>query len=481
MTDKYDLVLVGTGFASSFFLKKYLEKKGKDVRVLVLERGSFISSKERRESSMQEPYGLRKMTTFEGIPEDFYTTNDPLKPWTFDPNYGGSSNCWTGNTPRFMPNDFRMKTMYDVGQDWPISYDDLEPYYCETEAIMSIAGPEETPYPMSVPYPQPPHKMGTVDTLLHKEYGNLYNSQASARATRRVGKRGVCCSSSICHSCPVNAKFTIENSMAYLYEDPRVDLEFNCIVYNLIMDANVVKAVVYKKDGVEKKAYGEVVGLGANAIFNAQILKNAGDSNDFTGRYISEQKGILATFFLDGLSNLGSSSIVSANGFMIYDGEHRKEYAACLIENDNKPRVRAEKGKWRDLVRFRFVFEDLPQYENRVLAGEDEFTPHIQWLGSPAYVDKAFENLKANLSKTFSPLPIERIIFDLSWQATESHICSSTIMGTDSGNSVLDKNLIHHTYRNLFVLGSGAFTTVSPANPTLTLSALSLMSADKNF
>jgi choline dehydrogenase-like flavoprotein len=46
---------------------------------------------------------------------------------------------------------------------------------------------------------------------------------------------------------------------------------------------------------------------------------------------------------------------------------------------------------------------------------------------------------------------------------------------------VVDKNLVHHNYRNLFVLGSGSFTTYTPANPTLTLSALSLHAADKSF
>jgi choline dehydrogenase-like flavoprotein len=46
---------------------------------------------------------------------------------------------------------------------------------------------------------------------------------------------------------------------------------------------------------------------------------------------------------------------------------------------------------------------------------------------------------------------------------------------------VVDKHLLHHQYRNLFVLGSGSFTTYTPANPTLTLSALSLLAADKSF
>jgi len=54
-------------------------------------------------------------------------------------------------------------------------------------------------------------------------------------------------------------------------------------------------------------------------------------------------------------------------------------------------------------------------------------------------------------------------------------------MGDDANKSVVDKNLIHHKYRNLFVLGSGVYPTITPSNPTLTLSALSLMAANNSF
>jgi choline dehydrogenase-like flavoprotein len=64
---------------------------------------------------------------------------------------------------------------------------------------------------------------------------------------------------------------------------------------------------------------------------------------------------------------------------------------------------------------------------------------------------------------------------------SEAHILGTTRMHSDPNLGVTDKHLIHHHYRNLFVLGSGSFTTFTPNNPTLTLSALSLYSADKSF
>ena len=73
-------------------------------------------------------------------------------------------------------------------------------------------------------------------------------------------------------------------------------------------------------------------------------------------------------------------------------------------------------------------------------------------------------------------LPIEGYtIRDVS--DTEAHIQGTTVMGNDARTSVVDRHLVHHRVRNLVILGSGAFPSCPPANPTLTISALSLWSA----
>ena len=79
-----------------------------------------------------------------------------------------------------------------------------------------------------------------------------------------------------------------------------------------------------------------------------------------------------------------------------------------------------------------------------------------------------------------SPLPVENIRVKAP-NSTEFHILGTAVMGHDPESSVVDRNLLHHRVRNLFVLGSSAFPTASPANPTLTLSALSLRAAREAF
>jgi choline dehydrogenase-like flavoprotein len=79
-----------------------------------------------------------------------------------------------------------------------------------------------------------------------------------------------------------------------------------------------------------------------------------------------------------------------------------------------------------------------------------------------------------------SCLPVEKIIYEQPY-ISEAHILGTTRMSATAQDGVVDKHLRHHHYRNLFVLGSGSFTTYTPANPTLTLSALSLHAARNTF
>lgn len=471
MQNAFDLVVVGTGFASTFFLHQYLRDAPARARVLVLERGyNFLQRDRRRQlagDAVKNP---------NPEPHEVYVNNNQDKHWAFSIGFGGSSNCWFGCTPRFMPSDFEMQSRYGVAVDWPLRYEDLNPYYAEVERLMNIAGPDQTPFPREGKYPLPPHRFSTVDEILHKEYGPLYISQPTARPSRAVDGRSACCANAVCRVCPVDAKFTIENSGMAVYEHPRVTTVFGAYVTHLDVVNDRATGVSFLNEGVEHVAKADIVALGANAIFNAAILLNSGDRNRHTGRGLGEQIGLDVVVYLDKLANVGGSSWVTANGYMLYDGDHRREYAACLIESNHAPYVRLEKGKWRDVAVFRMIFDDLPQDKNHVSVEADPLKPHVFFGTHSAYAYAGIERMKGKLASVLSPLPVERIEFREPFK-TEAHILGTTRMSVDEESGVVDKNLIHHRYRNVFVLGSGSFATFTPANPTLTLCALSLMAA----
>ncbi len=474
--NSYDAVVVGTGFASSFFLKKYLEKSSPTAKVLVLERAFLFPHKERLKERRGEEAAKNPNPNF----VDTFINDTPKKEWVFQPGFGGSSNCWFGCTPRFLPADFKMKTLYGVANDWPVTYEELDPYYEEVEDLMSISGPAITPYPRKKSYPLPPHQFTTVDKILHEKYGSLYISQPTARARVAVNGRGACCGSAVCSVCPVNAKFTIENSNLGVYDDPRVQIIYGAQVLHLELAGGLIKKVHYKKDGADQVAGGEVVALGTNPFFNAHILLASGDNHPLTGKGVGEQLGLEALVYLDTLECVGGSTWVNANGYMLYDGEHRKEFAACLMEGSNYPFLRMERGKFRQMARFRMIFEDLPDEVNYVATSNDPLKPTVHHHRHSDYTLKSVERMKTKLPGVLSCLPVEKIEY-ANFFESEAHILGGTRMSNTVQEGVVDKNLVHHNYRNLFVLGSGSFTTYTPANPTLTLSALSLHAADKSF
>ena len=130
--ETYDFIIVGTGFASSFFLRGFLKRQKGNSRVLVLERGQILDHawqiENRSNSDIDHTNTFRKA----GL---------STKSWNFTIGFGGGSNCWVGGVPRMLPNDFRLKSLYNVGYDWPVSYDDLADYYDEAEDVMSASGP----------------------------------------------------------------------------------------------------------------------------------------------------------------------------------------------------------------------------------------------------------------------------------------------------------------------------------------------------
>ena len=476
--DHYDVIVAGTGFASTFFLKKYLQKNKIPKKILVLERGQLFSHEERLKIKRGEH------SDFSGVNEQWdqqIINRNEKKVWPFTTGFGGCSNCWWGCTPRFMPSDFKMNTLFGIEKDWPVSYEDLDRYYYEAEELMSISGPEDTPFPRKGKYPLPPHTFSGVDRILHETYGNKYISQPTARASRPTKGRNACMTKSTCDVCPTNAKFTIENSAMGVYENEQIELVYGAQVYSLETAGNLAKKVLYVKDGRDYEVSGEVIVLGANPFFNTNILLNAGDKNPLTGKGFGEQMGMQVLIYLDGMNNTGGSTWVNANGYMLYDGAHRKDFAACLIETNNAPYyIRLERGKWLNMASFRMIFEDLPLETNYVTTTSNKLIPEVNFKGRSDYTLKAVENMKKVMPDLLSCLPVEKLKY-LDPFPNEGHIIGGTRMGKYASDSVVDKNMIHHQYRNVFVLGAGSFTTQSASNPTLTLSALSLFSADNSF
>ena len=475
MAETYDLIVVGTGPASAFFVHRWLKKAPANARVLWLEKGPHTTHADRMgEGEHAMLRRSRKQVT---------NPSKKKKAWRYGLALGGSSNLWWGCTPRFLPADFELRSRYGVGKDWPLRYVDLEPYYGQAEQMLGVAGDsEDSPFERSTPYPLPPHTFTDPEKLLKKAWPKDFFHQPCARPTKAVGTRPSCCASGVCGLCPIDSKFTVLNGFADTLADSRVTLKLGAAVQSVESSAGVASGVVYLIEGREERAAASLVALGANAMFNAHILLRSGLGQGGVGTRLHEQASVRVWIDLDGVDNFQASTSITGHGYMLYDGDHRRERAAALVETWNVPRLRLIPGRWRQVMMAQFIYEDLPRDENQVIIDPNDPTrPKLIWKGRSDYVHLSRKRAAEDAERVFAALPVEKIRLENKgrFRDTEGHILGTAPMGTHSRSSVVDAELKHHQLRNLLVLGGSAFPVSSPSNPTLTIAALSLRAADR--
>src|SRR5437899_3288466 len=164
MPNEYDAIIIGTGVAGALVAWKLSEAKRS---VLILDAGEerlgdadrqafvkLFSEASQQGKSPSQPYVDADNKKFAHSPdvEDFNVAKPgpyyrQSGPDSFKSQYqrlvGGSTWAWRGNCPRFIPHDFKLNTLYGQGVDWPISYDDLEPWYCDAEDALGVSGNHE--------------------------------------------------------------------------------------------------------------------------------------------------------------------------------------------------------------------------------------------------------------------------------------------------------------------------------------------------
>jgi choline dehydrogenase-like flavoprotein len=464
----YDIVVVGTGFGSLFFVHRALQRNPR-LRILMLERGVVKDHDEQ----------LRDLRNSD-IPAASTFVNVDGKEWNFTVGYGGGTNCWYGQTPRILPSSFRTFSRFGVGRDWPISYDDLEPYYCDAEAIMQISGPEDLNalYPRSRPYPQPPHRFTTPDEAMKRAQPDRHFNIPTARARLATATRSACCDSARCNLCPVDAKFTANNGFRDLVAHPTLQILTGALVTHLIAQSGVVRKVRYRDAAGDHEVAGELVVLGANALHSPAILQASGLDTPLTGAGLTEQVGYNVEVFLDGMDNFDGSTITTGLNYTLADTADRRSRAPALIYFENRwpYGLRREFGRWRQSLPLTIVTEDLAS-DHKTVSVDGEGRPVVSYPGRSKYGQDGMEAALAALPKVLAPLPVEAI-HHRGHRATESHLQCSLRMGRSKADSVVDAGQVHHDVRNLVVVGSAVFPTCPNENPSLTVAAMSLRAAD---
>ncbi len=464
----YDLVVAGSGFGSLFFVHEYMARNPQ-ARVLIIEWGSYLD----------HAWQIKNQKNSRISAGDTFVGQSGEKLWNFNIGYGGGTNCWWAQTPRMAPEDFRLRSTFGVGQDWPLSYDELEPFYVQAEQIMDIAGPDDLTvvYPRSKPYPQPPHNLSAVDKVMKASMPDAQFAAPCARLRLPKPNRSACCNTATCNLCPVEAKFTALNTFGPLIARPNVHLIVDSRVETVETAASVATGLRFSFEGREHAVRGDLVCIGANGIHTPFILLRSGFEHPALGRYLHEKVVLQFEILLKGLENFDGGAPTTSFNTRWVTGEHRRTGGAALVYFLNRPRdgLRVEWGKWRQTAPIEVFVEDIPLATNYVADEGGEY-PVVHHPSRSEYLQRGIERAIEKLPELLAPLPVEKIIRRED-APTASHVQGTCRMGRDANNSVVDPLLVHHRFRNLLIVGTSVWPSCTTSNPSLTAAALSLRAA----
>jgi len=304
----YDVVIVGSG-ASGGAVAYTLCKAG--YKVAVLEKGSLIK---REAFSKDELAYCRRDIITPNIFNEYHTIEEKIDgKWVATPTYesgmsfwngsmvGGSSNLMSGMFHRLHPDDFRLKSKYgDIDGanvvDWPISYEELEPYYTLTETLVGVSGKYEKhqnePWRSTYDFPQPPTEENDVVKLLDRSCKKLgIKTLVTPRAilSRDKEYRNACYYSNFCGSygCSSGAKGSSREALLQpALATGNLTLLTNMHVKSLHTtqkDKVDYAIVVNTITGKEKRIKAKLFVVAAQAHESARLLLNSANKNHPNG------------------------------------------------------------------------------------------------------------------------------------------------------------------------------------------------------
>lgn len=429
---------------------------------------------------------------------------------------GGSTRHWASACWRLLPNDFKLKSVYGVGRDWPIAYDDLEPWYLRAEREVGVVGTAEEDQsgqgrdawpPRSAPYPLPPEAKPYMVQRMQAKLGPLGYQvihEPHARVSRPYDGRPACAGNNNCEPvCPIGAMYSgdmhVDKAVAL-----GVDLRTESVAWKLEKGPkNRIVAVHYRKpDGRDVRLSAKAFVVAAHGLESPKLLlmSDVANSSDQVGRNLMDHTGLSMTFLADEPLWTGRGSVQHGSIATRRDEPSRAQHSAIryalrnLVPNsDVTPALLRQGLVGRELdaairdrasriMNISTMSETLPSPTNRVIphptrrdgAGlptllvNYQLDSYVRGMRPQAYRDFA------NFLMAFNGEMVEA---PTGWR-NQYHIMGTTIMGDDPRDSVVDAHCRSWDHANLFIASTGVMPTSATVNPTLTGIALALRLAD---
>ena len=519
----YDVCVIGSGAAGGVMAKELCEGGAK---VILLEAGEAVSPAKFRTHCW--PYEMK----FRGLrgekQEPFYPSDlkDTIRYQTEEQVsvdrirvLGGRMLHWNAVVLRYSPADFRERTLNGMEEDWPMSYDELAPYYDRIEKMIGVCGNDDGLEQLPAgPWYLPPIPLRCSEQILKRAVAPLGIPVIAVRKallTRDYDNRPACHYCGHCmDGCDVSAIYSTPSSMLpKAKKTGNLTLRQNAVAREILVDNNGLAravSIVDRSTKKEEEISARIVVACCATVETARLLLNSrssrypnglANSSDAVGRYLNGHLGDTVHIYLKELEGRAPENLdgaldhafipryntktpAGAFDFQVNYAGYMYPYQAKYLPGYGvsfKTRVRQMQPGFLMLGGFGKV---AARPDNRITV--DPNRPDMYGIPTPVLqfrfgeLDKAVwkemgnsvaamcDRLQGDVTKTFGDRP----------SGFASHEVGIARMGKNSRTSVLNGHCQAHDVKNLFITDGSAFTTSSEKNPTLTIMALSLRAAD---
>ena len=500
-----DFVVIGTGAGGAPLLARLAES---GFSVVGMDAGAYFRPLE--DFASDETSQSKLFWTDQRIIDGA----DPIKMGTKNSGkaVGGSTVHFAMVSLRFRPEWFRSRSLMGYGADWPLDWRDMWNYYTQAERALAISGPVSYPWgPKRPRYPYRAHELnGAAEVLARgaEAMGYRWTPTPLATVSAPRGNSPSCVYRGFCRvGCSTNAKQS--QLVTFVPRSIRAGAEIRDLAMagRIEVDSNDrATGVHYFRDGRWRFQKARHVVVAGYAIETPRLLLNSAtdrfpdglaNGSGLVGRYLMTQSNVAVYGSMQQAVrwNKGPPSL-SITEHWNYDD--RKDFFGgyCWMAQGPLPVewssvVTGSRGLWGDALRaqmenynhqvgVKMVGEMLPALENRVtLADEtDQYglrIPRITYSWSAndqALVDHSLDQMQTSMELAG--------VGDLFRQEKDTnHLAGTARMGFDRESSVVNSDCRSWDIPNLFVCDGSVFPTTGGVNPSLTITAIALRTADR--
>lgn len=547
----YDAIVIGSGMSGGWAAKELTEKK---LKTLVLERGRDVKHIIDYPTTLKEPWELehrgqlplevRKANPIASrcyiFREDaaHFVVKDAEHPYVQEKPFdwirgyqtGGKSLLWARQTQRWSAFDFEGPARDGFAVEWPISYDDIAPWYSYVEKFAGISGNRDGLATLPDGEFLPPHEMTCVEKYFKEQMATAYKDRPviigrCAHITKPESihlqqGRSQCVNRNLCQrGCPYGGFFSANAStLPWAAKTGKMTLRPNSVVHSIIYDEKKQKATGVRVFDSETKEmiefYAKIIFVNAAAFNTNLVLLNStsnrfpnglGNDNGLMGKYVAfhnyranvrgEYEGFLNTTtegrrpngsYIPRFRNVLKQETDFLRGYAAGFSASRyktQEKEAIGLDLKNSLEANNQWGNWQ--VGSHMMGETIPKESNYVALDKTLLDP----FGMPQLKisidyddndDKMVKDYIQQLTEMFTIAGFKNIKSSDSHQAPglDIHEMGGVRMGKDPKTSLLNSWNQLHACKNVFVTDGASMTSTSTQNPSLTYMALTARACD---